>query len=177
MRIIPRESLKSFKSLNILFYFNLIFFFLLILIFIIADSFTEKYEKEYLYLVQAIEERAPPKEIKLKESEILIYQEKLKTFNFLFDKRMPASKFFIAIEEVTHPDIWFSRVDLDFERKNAIFSGHTKSIRSLGQQFYILKKQNWIKDINIETISINKLAGFDFSFNLVFNIKLFNENK
>ena len=177
MEIIPKKHSKPSKSLNILLYFSLFLLFFSITIFSIASYLNKRYQEEYINLEQVLERKIPQEEFKLLKEEISTYKEKLKDFSFLLNKQKQSSKVFTAIEEIVHPQVWFSEIDLDLKSKKVTLSGQAQNFEVLGQQFYIIKNQDWIKDINLKKVLINEERKIDFGLYFTFNINLLNKNE
>jgi len=75
---------------------------------------------------------------------------------------------FEIIEENSHPQVWFSQLNLEAKQGKVILGGQTQSFETLGQQLLIFQNAEKIKEVTLSSVSINKLGKIEFSFSLVF---------
>ena len=172
MEIIPKESLKPSKSSNVLLYFSLIFLFLSIASFFILNHFVDKLKKEVNVLESVFIEKMPAE-----KREVLSYQEKIDDFSFLIEQRLESSKFFTAFEKIVHPQVWFSRINLNLRDKRVILSGHAESLEILKQQIFIFQNNKALikeVDFTIDVGTIFEAEELNFNLSLILNPKLFN---
>ena len=168
MEIIPKEAPRLSKAFNVLFYFGLALLFFSIASFFILNHLIGELQREFVVLESAWVEGAGPEQLAL-EQEILTYQKKIDNFSFLIGQRLGVSKIFTAFQDVCHPRVWFSRFSLNLEEREISVLGQAQSFEVLGQQIFIFQNENWIKDIDLRKISIDKEGGIDFSLSFSFD--------
>ena len=172
MEIIPKEPSKPSKILNILLYFSLILLFFSIISFFILDHFVGKFKKEYILLVQDLEEKED--KIYFLRKELLPYQRKINDFSFVTEQHLESSRFFTAFEKIIHPQVWFFKFNLKMKEKRVILSGQAQNFEVLGQQLYVFRNKEWIEDVGLEAVSMGKKGKIDFNLFLILDPELFN---
>ena len=109
-----------------------------------------------------------PEELQL-EKNILLTKQKIDDFDYLLNSHRSNLKFFTNIESLSHPDIFFTKVELKINQGKVSFSGLVDNFEILGQQFLILKEQNYIKDVSLAKASIEKDGKINFTYDVSFN--------
>lgn len=108
------------------------------------------------------------------ETEIRNYQQKINDFSKILSGRRNMLMFFSFFESLCHPSVWVQNLESNNLDNQISFSGKTESFISLGQQYLILKSSPAIDLVNLSKIEINEEnGGVDFSFDLIFNDKVF----
>jgi Tfp pilus assembly protein PilN len=167
--IIPKKTPKLPKWLNILFYLALaLLIFSLASLFILNNSI-KKSKNTLQSLRETLTKTKTPERITL-EKEILNYEKKIEDFSLLINQHLENSKFFTAFQKTCHPKVWFSQFSLNSREKIATFSGQTQSFESLGQQLLILKNEDWIKDVELKSVSISKKGKINFSLSFSYDL-------
>ncbi|MFH1841320.1 MAG: hypothetical protein ABH800_00990 [Candidatus Nealsonbacteria bacterium] len=170
--LIPKPTRKSPKWQNILMSISLV-----LLIVAVAGYFLLDYlKKDSQAALQGIEESiaaiTTPEDQDL-EKEVFDYQKKIEDFAVLFGKHLNPSSFFALLEESCHPQVWFTELDLDFEKLQATVSGKTPNFYILGQQSLVFQKQDLIKGVGLSKASIGKGGEVDFTFSLSLDPEIF----
>ena len=173
IEIIPKKiETKLPTLLNILFYFALILLIISLLSLLALFLFQKNSKKILQNIEEKIAEKGTPEERAL-EGKIILYQKKINDFSDLLNSHQANLKFFTSFEGLTHPKIFFSKVDLKISEGKVILSGTAENFEVLGQQFLIFKKENFIKNINLTKISIGEEGEIDFSLELTFEPEKF----
>jgi len=107
------------------------------------------------------------------EKELSDYEKKTRDFSILINRHLFFSKTFEFIEKNTHPDIWFSRLDLSPKEGQVSLSGETESFVTLHQQVQIFKTDPLVKGLNLIEIAIGKEGRIDFDLSLTLDPGLF----
>ncbi len=168
IEIIPKKvGAKPITLINILFYFSVILL-IVSLLSCLALFLLQKNSKKILQETEEkIAAKGTPEEIAL-ETRILLYQKKIDDFADLMSFHKSNLKFFTSLESLTHPKIFFSKTDLQISGGKISLSGTTENFEVLGQQFLILKKEDYIKDVNLLKASIGKEGKIEFTFEVSF---------
>ncbi len=111
VEIIPKEVPRLPRWLNILFYFSLILLSSSIISYFILYNSLKKSKEELANLTSAITETMTPEKVAL-EKEILDTKNSIDNFSFLAEQHLKTSKIFETIEQFSHPEVWFSSIDL-----------------------------------------------------------------
>jgi hypothetical protein len=107
------------------------------------------------------------------EQRLLNYQKKVRDFGVLLDYHLPPRNIFDFLEKITHPKVWFSSFSFNLEENKVSLSGQTDTFITLGQQIIILRNQDFIKDIDLSDISIDKDGKVGFNLQVSFNKEIF----
>jgi len=172
VEIIPKEAPKPPRGLSLLFYFAIFLLILAIGGYFALNNFLQKADKELASLKLNITEVMTPEKIAL-EQEILSSRDKIDMFSYLIEQHLEGSKVFGIIQKVTHPKVWFSNLDFSPRQKTLKVSGKTQNFESLGQQLIIMENEETIDAVDLETISISKEGGIEFSLSLSFKPDVF----
>jgi Tfp pilus assembly protein PilN len=172
VELIPKETPKLAGWLNILFYLALaLLIFAIASLFILNNSIKKSKATLEELILETLTKGKAPERVALKK-EILNYEKKFEDFSVLINQHLENSKFFTAFQKISHPQVWFSQLNLNSEEKVANFSGEAKSFESLGQQLLILKNEDWIKNVELKEVSINKEGKINFNLSFSFNLEI-----
>jgi len=172
VEIIPRRAVELPFWLKILFYVLVALLAIALLSYFILGHFQKKSLTSFQNLEAEISREKTPQKIAMEE-EILSYQKKIRDFGLMLDHHLSSSKFFDFLEEISHPQVWFSQISLSPEAGLAALSGHAETFSALGQQIQILKREATLKDIVLAKISLGKKGEIEFTLNLTFDVNFF----
>ncbi len=124
-------------------------------------------------------EKEIPEEI---EKDAKKYSNIIEDFKELLEDHTIASPFFDLLENMMHPRVMMSSIDMSFEDNEAVISGKGEGFISVGQQFYVLKTRDFISEVTLDEMSKGSreededdLGDYvDFSFTVKFNKGIFN---
>lgn len=164
-KIIPKPKPKAPGWVNVLFYFSIILIIILIagFLFLKSKNISLKEEKENLERQIAELEGVEEKEL---EETISVFGEKIRVFKELFRNHKISSNFFSLLENSCHPKVQFTRLDLNVENYQANLEGKTESFQSLGEQLFILRRNENIKEFNLSHISLDREGKVKFGLTL-----------
>lgn len=166
IEIIPKKvETKLPTLLNILFYLALILLIISLLSSLALFLFQKNSKKVLQNIEEKLAEKGTPEERAL-EGKIILYQKKINDFSDLLNSHQSNLKFLTVLESLTHPKIFFSKVDLKIREGKVILAGTAENFEVLGQQFLIFKKENFIKDVSLTKVSISKEGKIDFNLEL-----------
>ena len=173
IQIIPKKSeTKSPDLFNVLFYFCLF----LLIVFILGSAALFLFQKNMNQTLQnlktQIAAKGTPEELAL-EKTTLLAQKKINDFSDLINFHKSNSKFFTALESITHPKVFFSKEDLRISQGMVSLSGIAENFEALGQQFLIFKNEDYIKDVTLSKAVIGEGGKIDFSFDISFAVGKF----
>jgi short subunit fatty acids transporter len=167
MEIIPKPK-RKIPSLETFF----LYFSILIFICTVFASFYLFYqEKAKKREISQIEEKIlalKTPEIKKAEEEVSKYQEKISYFSDLIKEYLFYSKVFPYLEQKTHKQIYFSKMDLDFENSTMLLSGQSPNFSVLAQQLEIFKKDPSLK-VQLKEIGLGKEGKVNFTIEITFD--------
>lgn len=166
--IFPKKIPPTPILLNFLFYFSLILLISVISGIFIVNNSIKKSQKSLEALEEVLVGEKTSENIAL-EKEILSYSQKIKDLSQIIDEHVVSSEFFTFLEKNSHPKVWFSQFNLDTEAGTVNLIGEAQSFESLGQQLTIFKKEELIKEINLEKIEITKQGKINFALFLSFS--------
>ncbi|MEK7519414.1 MAG: hypothetical protein AAB565_01325 [Patescibacteria group bacterium] len=165
-----KSQAKPFNSVKFLFYVSLILV-ILSLVSLLTLFFLKKNVEKSLEDTKAKIAEKETVEKKSREAEVLLAQKKINDFLFLLDLRRFNSKFFNSFQSITHPQIFFSKLELKMQEGYLLLSGTAENPIVLGQQILLFKKADYIKDVNLAKVSISKTGKINFDL----SVSLFSE--
>jgi len=172
VEIIPRRVAPLPFWLKILFYLLVTLLVISLLSFLILSSFQRRSAKTLQNLELEISQERTPQRILL-ESKILTEQKKIDNFTRLLETHYLASKIFPFLEENSHPQVWFSQLDINPKEGQVIVSGLAKSFSALGQQIYIFQKEALVQDLKLSEVALGKGGEIEFTLDFSFDPKFF----
>ena len=172
VEIIPREPKKLSTGLNILFYLAIFLLFFSVISYFVLNSLLKKAEAKIIVLELDLTREMPPEKISL-EKEILADKNKIDDFSYLIEQHLEVSRIFEIIQKTTHPQVWFSKFDLNSRQGALKIFGETQNFETLGQQILILRGEAAVNKVNLEKVSIGKEGKINFDLSLFFNPDIF----
>lgn len=157
-----------------LFYVSFVFLALSVFALLFIYSFSKKTALRADELNRELANPRTGEEINL-EKEILRARQELAAFALLSGQRKPISRVFVILEKITHPQVFFSVVNLVAEDNKIRLSGKTDNFQVLGQQNFLFKGENSVKEVNLVKVGIGKEGGIDFDFEIIFDPAVFNQ--
>jgi len=170
--LIPREVIPLPSWLKILFYILVGLLVIVVFSYFILGHF----QKKSLTAIQGLDEEINKQktvQIIAREKEILNEQKKIENFGLMLSEHLSASKFFKFLERTSHPQIWFSQINLSPLESLVALSGSAETFPVLGQQIQILKKETLVENIVLSEISLGKKGKIEFTLNLSFDPQFF----
>jgi Tfp pilus assembly protein PilN len=171
MELIPKQSFKIPKWLDILFYVSLAFLLVSFIGYLVLGQLIKNSQKNLDQLRLALQQGTTQNQ-ELEKS-ILTYQKKIKDFSSIISSRSSVGAFFEFFQGKIHPKVWFNELSLDPLNHKISLSGHTQNFESLGQQMLIFRGEKMIKEVELKGVSVNEKGGIDFSLSLTFNQQVF----
>jgi len=169
--IIPKPISQTPLWQDILLYLSLILLVGVIFSCLLLGHFQKKTIKEIEAIEQSLNTQKTTEEISL-EKQVFDYQKKLQDISFLLEKYNRPSNFLKFLEDSTHPEVVFTKLNLNPKRR-AVLTGVAKNFMVLGQQLLILQEREEVSQANLSNISIEKSGEIGFSLNLSLNPSLF----
>ena len=170
--IIPKRIEKASRWQNLFFYLALGLLIAVILGYAVLFYFEGKNSRN----LQDIEYKIiqiGAEEDKVREEEISSVKNKINDFSSLFNNYKKTSNLFNFLEEICHPKIWLTRLELDSNMDQVLISGQSSNFKILGQQLLIMQEQDLIQRISLNNLSVNEEGNTDFYFQLFLNPKIF----
>tara|TARA_Y100000310_G_C20321713_1_gene641034 strand:+ start:202 stop:723 length:522 start_codon:yes stop_codon:yes gene_type:complete len=103
------------------------------------------------------------------ESKLSLYEAKINSFGQLFNDHKKPINVFLFLEDVTHPDVYFTDFDFDSSTGAMTLTGKSETFTALEQQLIILKQSELLNKINLSEIAMAEEGGVDFGLQLSFN--------
>jgi short subunit fatty acids transporter len=167
MEIIPKPK-RKIPSLETIFLYFSILIFVCSLIVSFYFSLKEKSKKREISQIEEKILAVKTPEIKEKEEEVLKYQRKILNFSNLTKDYLFYSKIFPYLEQRIHKQIYFSRMDLDFENSTLSLFGHSPNFAVLAQQIEIFRSDPFLT-AQLKEIMLGKEGKVDFKIEVKFD--------
>lgn len=113
-----------------------------------------------------------PSEKELKEN-LFFTEKKINNLGNLISARRKSFNIFTFLEEICHPQVWFSEFSFDSKGESVAVKGKAEGLVSLGQQISALKKEQILKKINLSGVSMGQDGKIEFSLQLTFDPQIF----
>jgi len=113
------------------------------------------------------------KEIAVREAELRPMKAKIEQYAKLIASHKSPLDIFSFLENNCLPDVYFSNIELDVEKKSANLSGHAEDFGTLEQQAFYFRSQPEIASLDISNVILDEDEEVDFKFNIIFNASLF----
>lgn len=172
IEIIPKTIEKIPGERKKLFYFSIFLFIALLISYFILTSFEKKSENILSKLEEVLSKGKTP-EMSSLEKENLNEQKKIESISPLLERHVFLSKVFEFFERNTHPQVFFSEINLNSLNSTASLSGECDSFLTLGQQLAIFEKELLVEKLDLTQVSITKEGKIEFFLNFSFNPKIF----
>jgi hypothetical protein len=172
VEIIPKPEAKLPIWQNIFLYLSFGLLLMAVLAYFILNVYLDRAETTSKNLEETLAKEKTAEEIALEE-EVLDCQRRIGDFSKLIDQHLFSSKFFEFIEKNSHPQVWFSKLDLNPKEGKANLTGETDNFVVLYQQLQILRINPSVKNLNLVGIAIGKEGRVNFGLNLNFDPSLF----
>lgn len=118
-----------------------------------------------------------PEELALKK-EVSVYQTNIENFKTLIDLHKKPGGIFSFLEEVCHPNIWFTGFNFTLDGNKVSVEGSAKDFIVLAQQLMILKQhKDVLTQITVSDINSGEEGEITFSLNLAFADQILNNNE
>jgi len=163
VQVIPRVSKQNKTRLNVI-----LPWFSFILIFIVIAGvffFSAKINANNNKINELDKQLTATKSHKEAETEknLMLYKRKVKNMISILKERQRNLEFYLFLEKLVHPDIYFTGLSLDMEQGVGSLSGIVKNFKSLGQQISAFKESGYLYDVRAETVSLDKEEGIGFT--------------
>jgi len=172
--IIPKPLPKTPQWQIILFYFSLALLITTVVVYFVLSYFHQKSLATIDDLEAEILGVTTAEDLKI-ETEVFADQGKIKDFAKLFSAHQNSSKFFEFLEGKTHPQVWFSDLELNPPSAKAKLAGSAKNFQALAQQIYIFQKEDLIEEIKLTNLSLGEEGETEFSLDLSLSPNLFSQ--
>ena len=170
--IIPKPPQKTPRWQTILFYFSLALLLAVVIAYFVLNYFHGKSAAALDDLEERILAVGTPEDKKI-ESEVFASQKKIKDFSGLLAAHPKASQFFKFLEKNTHPEVWFTSLDLSPEPPQAKIGGQARDFETLAQQIYIFQEEDLIEGVKLTDISLGEGGETIFFLNLSLSPEIF----
>ena len=167
MEIIPKPKRKLPSLEKIFLSFSILIFLFSVLLSFYFWKLENLKKKELSQIEEKISALKTP-EIEAAEKEVLKFQQKILDFSKLVKDYFLYSKIFSILESKTLKNIYFSKMDCDFENSTLSLSGQSPNFYILGQQLEVLKNEPSFR-IQLKETSLNKEGKVDFKIEIVFD--------
>jgi len=155
---------------NVVFYFSFLLLALVVGAFFYVRHLTVSADAELSNLEVQIAATKTEDQKKL-EDQIKIAQRQLEDFSRVISVRTSARDFFAKLESLIVPGVYLSKMDADFPKMSASFSGHGKNFSEVERQAMKFRSSSEIlKSANLDRISVSEAGGVDFESKAVLNL-------
>jgi short subunit fatty acids transporter len=167
MEIIPKPKRKLPSPETFFLYFSILIFICTVFV-SVYFFYQEKLKKKEISQIEGKILALKTPEIQKAEEEVLRYQNKISDFSNLIKNYLFYSKIFSYLEQKTHKQIYFSKMDLDFENSTISLFGQSPNFSVLAQQLEIFKEDPFLKP-QLKEVNLGKEGKVDFQIEITFN--------
>lgn len=167
IEVIPKKAeAKPLSLLSVLFSLSLVLLVISFLVSLLLFLFREN----SIGILQDIEAKIVEKgtvQEKAEEGKIFLYQKKINDFSRLLNLHQSNLKFFVFLESLTHPRVFFSKADLGIREGKVSLSGAAQNFEALGQQVYIFQESGL--NVDLTKVSIGEKGEINFALEVAFD--------
>jgi len=164
VEIIPKPVKKGPLAGDIFLYASVTFLILAAALYFLS-GYALKERKQFLDGQETKLTQMKTQEMQKIEREVFYYKSKIDSFSFLLGQHTACSNLFLLLEETTHPQIWFSKLDLDVGKSSVVLSGQGEK-NSLGQQLMIFSQDERLSASQLTSIKPEKGEVVSFEITL-----------
>ncbi len=162
-----KKETKLPKGVDLLFHFAIALFILVGAAYFATMYLNVKAEETKAEIKQRIEEKKaeiPEKEELEKKAQS--YFHLIEDFKLIANNQKITSPFFVPFEEMIHPEVAVFDLSFNLSGGEGMLLGEGKDLLVVGQQFYALKNNEDISDVNLSSLTISEeetVVGFSFT--------------
>ena len=171
VEIIPKPIRKESLWVNILFFLSILVLIGVAIAYFLLGYFIGENEKILKSKQEILSQPRSDKEREL-EAKVFGYQKKIGDFTTLINQHKISSDFFTFLEEITHPQVWFSELDLNIKEASVELSGETEKI-PLGQQLLIFRQNEKILKSTLSSLQAEEGERVSFTVTLSLDPEIF----
>ncbi|MBI2574005.1 MAG: hypothetical protein HYV78_01260 [Candidatus Wildermuthbacteria bacterium] len=172
--IIPKQGTARFSGTTLLFLFGLLVFAGTSSFFFFMRAKEIKASMELIRVREALSRGKTQEEIQL-EKTILRVKQKLEDFQSVSSETAGSANFFLFLEEITHPHVTFTQLNLQAKNFQAALSGSARDFESLDQQMELLKGKTELVSSRLSNIGLGPDGQVAFRLDLAFQKSFFKE--
>lgn len=166
VQVIPRETKPQASKLNtILPWLSLLLVFI-VLAAVFFFSLRIKAGNERLAELDKQLSEAKSQEQAETEKKLRTYKKKVNNMLDILRQRERAAMFYTFLEDLVHPNIYFTGLSLDMEKGIAVLEGLSKDFKSLGQQVAVFKNSDYVYDAQATAVSLVEEEGIGFTIEI-----------
>lgn len=117
---------------------------------------------------QAIQAEKTSERISL-ENDLLLNKRRIDDFGLIIKAHQLDSNFLKYLEGVTHPKVFFTGANMDFEKHSVTLNGLTDSFYILGQQLIVLDNAKELSGVSMTSVGLTKSGLVEFTVDLSFD--------
>lgn len=173
--IIPKQEVKQkfvISPFEILYYLVIILLFVTFLSYFIVEISLKRSEQTLDELKTAISTKET-KELKALEADVLRSKQQIDIFSHLFASYKKASSFFNFLKQNCHKQVFFSGINLNIEKDALEITGKAENFKVLGEQMLIFQMQDFIDNVSLMSLSMEREGGIEFGLSFSLDAKIF----
>lgn len=168
VQVIPREIEDSRNWMRLILpWFSLILAITIIIGVFFLSARTKTQNDRFADLEEQLKAEQT-EETKQLEQDLMLYKKKVINVIQILGDRQLAFPFYSFLEGLVHPKIYFTSASLDMVNGQATLKGISQDFQSLGQQVDIFKKDDFIQNADVKSISLAEQGGIEFVAELSF---------
>ncbi len=172
IEFIPKPATRKIEIVDYFFYASVIFLLAAVSVTVIISYANKMANKT----IDDLENQLAQEKTSVRqdmEKQVLANQERINDYSQLINAHQFSLKFFKEIENITHPKVWFTDTSLNMKDFKVSLSGRTETLEILGQQIIALEKDQYVKNVNLNKVALNKDGYVEFAIGLVLDPKIF----
>jgi len=170
--LIHKEKPKTSPTVNFLFYLFLITLIILIFGSLILKQKVSTAQSEVKEIKEQIIKIEKDRD-EILQKETLTLVNKIKYFPELLEVHKINSNFLKILENLTHPEVWLTKLTLNNKNSQVQLIGQTANLEVLGQQMQIFWQNENIKELKLTQIFFEKDGKVNFTLNFIADSKIF----
>jgi hypothetical protein len=112
-----------------------------------------------------------------KESSLIGFYSQLDNLKNILDKHVYASNLFGFLEQTTHSNVYFTKLDLNSELNKVTLSGVAKTVKDATEQAQVFQGNEQVKSVILGNLAVLADGTWQFDLSLVLQDKFLNQAK
>lgn len=159
-----KKETPMLRRLNFFLILSIIFLLSVSAVYLLAIFSIRRVEENISQLEKALIET---EEERILEERVLLYEWKIKEFDSLLQRHKSPIRFFELLEELSHPKVYFTRLELDTEKAVVDLEGRAEDFQILSQQQEIFQQNQYLIKANLLGASLAEEGRVEFTFHLL----------
>ena len=166
VQVIPRTTKQGRSLLKIILpWLSILLIVLVILGIFFFGSRIKSGQARLSELTQEVAEGMSDEDTEIKDK-LINYKKNVNNVVAILEERERVVEFYAFLEALVHPDIYFTKLDLNMETGVAQLKGVAKDFEVLGQQIQVFKETDYVYKAETDNVTLDQEEGIGFNITI-----------